>query len=205
MIMKIIKDVLKDNWPILVIFLVTITVIRIFYLRNHRERFRLYKEILTVGSIIYIFLLFQLLTKVELNNGSGYNLIPFTEIMRYKFGSKLFIMNVLGNIILFIPFGLIVAEYIKPKSILAPLFTSLIVSCTVEFVQLNIGRSFDIDDIILNIIGSIIGYLIYVGLRAINRRLPSAFHSDWLYNIICLVLIVIFVLYILKSFGVLAI
>ena len=205
MIMGIIKDVLKDNWPILVIFLVTIITIRIFYLRNHREKLHFYKEILTIGSIIYIFLLFQLLTKAELNHNSGYNLIPFTEIMRYEFGSKLFIMNVLGNIILFIPFGLIVAEYIKPKTILPPLFTALIVSVTVEFVQLNIGRSFDIDDIILNIVGSIIGYLLYVGLNAISRRLPSIFHSDTLYNIVCIVLIVFFILYILKYLGILAI
>ena len=205
MIMEIIKDVLKDNWPVLVIFLVTIIIIRIFYLRNHREKLHFYKEILTICSIIYIFLLFQLLTKAELNHNSGYNLIPFTEIMRYEFGSKLFVLNVLGNIILFIPFGLMVAEYIKPKTIVPPLVTALIVSTTVEFVQLNIGRSFDIDDIILNIIGSILGYLLYVGFKAIGRRLPSLFHSDTLYTIIITTLLIIFVLYILKYLGVLAI
>lgn len=203
MILNTIKDVLSDNWPILVIFLVTMITIRFFYLRSHRERLCFYKEFLTVLGYIYIFLLFQLLTRVELNSGGGYNLVPFTEILRYEFGSKLFVYNVLGNIAIFVPFGFIVAEYIKPKTIMPPLFISLIVSSTVEFVQLNIGRSFDIDDILLNILGCIVGYLLYVGLTAIKNHLPKIFQKDGIYNLFCLVLIVLIVIYILRAMGVL--
>lgn len=203
MILNTIKDVLSDNWPILVIFLVTMITIRFFYLRSHRERLCFYKEFLTVLGYIYIFLLFQLLTRVELNSGGGYNLVPFTEILRYEFGSKLFVYNVLGNIAIFVPFGFIVAEYIKPKTIMPPLFISLIVSSTVEFVQLNIGRSFDIDDILLNILGCIVGYLLYVGLTAIKNHLPKIFQRDGIYNLFCLVLIVLIVIYILRAMGVL--
>lgn len=203
MILNTIKDVLSDNWPILVIFLVTMITIRFFYLRSHRERLCFYKEFLTVLGYIYIFLLFQLLTRVELNSGGGYNLVPFTEILRYEFGSKLFVYNVLGNIAIFVPFGFIVAEYIKPKTIMPPLFISLIVSSTVEFVQLNIGRSFDIDDILLNILGCIVGYLLYIGLTAIKNHLPKIFQRDGIYNLFCLVLIVLIVIYILRAMGVL--
>lgn len=204
MIWSTIKNVLTDNWPILIIFLVTMITIRFFYLRSHREKASFYKEFLGIIGIIYIFLLFQLLTNVELNHGGGYNLVPFTEILRYEFGSKLFIYNVLGNICVFIPFGFIVAEYIKPKTIMAPLLISLIVSSTVEFVQLNIGRSFDVDDIMLNILGCIIGYLLYVGLTAIKTHLPKVFQKDGIYNAVCIMLILIIVIYILKMMGVLA-
>lgn len=203
MIWNTIKGVILDNWPILTIFLVTMCTMRFFYLKNHREKICFYKEFLSILGIIYIFLLFQLLTKVELNSGGGYNLIPFTEILRYEFGSKLFIYNVIGNICVFIPFGFIVAEYIKPKTIMAPLLISLIVSSTVEFVQLNIGRSFDVDDILLNIVGCVGGYLIYIGLSAIRNHLPKAFQSDGLYNAICLLLIVLVLFYVLKMMGVL--
>lgn len=205
MFLNNIKAIVNENWPVLVIFIITLICMRFFYLRNHKEKTVFYKEFLGILSIVYLFLLFQLLTKVELNNGSGYNLVPFTEIFRYKFGTDQFIFNVLGNILAFVIFGIIVSVYIKPKTVFAPFVTSLIVSSTVEFVQLNIGRSFDVDDIILNVLGGTIGYLIYVGLAAIHKHLPKFLQKDGIFNIICLILIIIMVLYLLKVMGVLAV
>lgn len=202
MFLKTIRAVLNDNWPILVIFVVTLVSMRYFYLRTHREKVCFYKEFLTIISIVYIFLLFSLLTKVELNQGSGYNLVPFTEIFRYKIGSSLFIFNVVGNILAFVIFGLIVSTYIKPKTILPSFLISLVTSLTVEFVQLNIGRSFDVDDIILNCLGGVIGYLLYIGLSAIHKHLPKSLQKDGIINIICFILVLFVVLYILKLMGV---
>ena len=133
-------------------------------------------------SICYIFLLFQLLTKVEMNSNSGYNIIPFEEIFRYEVGSRLFIYNVFGNIMAFVLFGLIISCYIKPKTVFPPFVISLLVSITVEFVQLNIGRSFDVDDVILNVVGGIIGFLLYIGFSAIRKHLPKVFQKDGIYK-----------------------
>ena len=205
MFLNTIKNVLNSNWPVLVIFIVTMVSMRFFYLRTHREKVYFYKEFFGILSIVYIFLLFQLLTMVELNTNSGYNLVPFTEIFRYKFGSSLFMYNVVGNILAFVIFGLIVSSYIKPKTCLAPFLTSLVVSTTVEFVQLNIGRSFDVDDIILNVLGGIIGYLLYIGLTAIHNHLPKVLQKEGIINIFCFIILIIMVLYILKVMGVLAI
>ena len=205
MFLNTIKNVLNSNWPVLIIFIVTMVSMRFFYLRTHREKVCFYKEFFGILSIVYIFLLFQLLTKVELNTNSGYNLVPFTEIFRYKFGSSLFMYNVVGNILAFVIFGLIVSSYIKPKTCLAPFLTSLVVSTTVEFVQLNIGRSFDVDDIILNVLGGIIGYLLYIGLTAIHNHLPKVLQKEGIINIFCFIILIIMVLYVLKVMGVLAI
>lgn len=203
MFLNTIQAVLNDNWPILIIFIITMISLRFFYLRNNREKICFYKEFFSILAIVYIFLLFQLLTKVELNQGSGYNLVPFTEIFRYEIGSKLFVYNVVGNIMAFVLFGIIVSAYIKPKTALAPFLISLIVSTTVEFVQLNIGRSFDVDDIILNVVGCIIGYLLYIGCSAIHSHLPKALQKDGILNVICFIIIVIIVIYVLKMMGVL--
>ena len=73
MFLNTIKNVLNSNWPVLVIFIVTMVSMRFFYLRAHREKVYFYKEFFFFFSIVYIFLLFQLLTKVELNTNSGYN------------------------------------------------------------------------------------------------------------------------------------
>ena len=203
MFLNTIESILSDNWPILVIFIITLVIVRFFYLRTHREKISFYREFLMIISICYIFLLFQLLTKVEMNSNSGFNIIPFQEIFRYEVGSRLFIFNVFGNIMAFVLFGLIISAYIRPKTVVPPLIISLLVSATVEFVQLNIGRSFDVDDIILNVTGGLIGFLLYIGLSAIKDHLPKIFQRDGIYNIICLILIVVIIFYILNVIGVL--
>ena len=202
MFLNTIKSILSDNWPILIIFIITMVLVRFFYLRAHRERLSFYKEFFMLLSICYIFLLFQLLTKVEMNSSSGFNIIPFQEIFRYDAGSRLFIFNVVGNIMAFVLFGLIISFYIKPKNVLPPFIISLLVSATVEFVQLNIGRSFDVDDIILNVTGGIIGFLLYIGLSAIQKHLPKIFQKDGIYNTICLLIIIIMLFYLLSVMGV---
>ena len=73
-----------------------------------------YKELLMLCFIIYILLLYYIVTFQDNNYGTN-NFIPFREIFRYNVSSRLFIRNVLGNILLFVPFGLFVSHYIKNK------------------------------------------------------------------------------------------
>lgn len=202
MIYNIFKTSLLSIWPSLVIITVSIVCVRFAYLKDHRENAKFYREFWTFVAIIYMLLLYQLVTRVDVNVVGGKNLIPFNEIMRYKFGSKLFMLNVVGNIAMFIPFGYIIAVYIKPKKIWTNLIIAAIVSTTTEYVQLSIGRSFDIDDIILNTLGSIIGYLLYVALSAVARHLPSIFKSDWLNNLICIIISALVALYVLRLMGI---
>ncbi len=61
MFLKTIRDILTANWPILVIFIVTLVCLRFFYIKANREKTSFYKEFLQILSIVYIFLLFQLL------------------------------------------------------------------------------------------------------------------------------------------------
>ena len=76
---------------------------------------------------------------------------------------------------------------------------SLVTSLTIEFVQYRIGRSFDIDDIILNVVGGILGFLLYIGLNAIKKHLPEIFQKDIVYNLIVIILVA---LAILSYFGI---
>lgn len=202
MVSNLILKVFNNIWPMLVVFIVAIALLRFFYLQNHRERFCFHREFCYLISIIYIWLLFEILTMTELNGASGMNLVPFSEILRYEFGTKMFNYNVLGNIIIFIPFGYLIGVYVNPKKVWPVLITTLLTSSVVEFVQLRIGRAFDIDDIILNVVGGIIGFLLYIGLSAINKKLPDFLRSDLVYNIICIVLILLFGIYVFGYWGV---
>lgn len=199
---SIFSKIFNNIWPMLTVFIVVISLLRFFYLQNHHERFSLHREVANLIGIIYIWLLFEILTMTELNGASGMNLTPFSEILRYKIGSKMFSYNVLGNIIIFMPFGYLIANYVNPKKIWPVIFTATVTSIIVEIVQLRIGRSFDIDDIILNLVGSILGYLLYVGLSAIKKKLPDFLKSDLLYDIICVILIVLFGIYVFGYWGV---
>lgn len=201
MILETLTDAILKVWPMLTIFLVIIVTIRLAYIKINHEKLVFYQEFLNLLFIIYILLLYQLLTSTELNKVSGLNLVPFTEIFRYEIGSKLFIFNVIGNIFIFIPFGYFVSGYVKATKFSHILFISLITSLTVELVQLQIGRSFDIDDIILNVTGSIIGFLLFIGITAIRKHLPKIFQSDLFYNIICILIMIVIVIYFTRIIG----
>ncbi len=202
MVIQLLTDAIKDIWPMLTIFLVVIISIRLMYIHNSSEKFVFYKEFFNMLFIIYALILFQLLTNTEMNVSSGINIVPFTEILRYEIGSNQFYLNVIGNIFVFLPFGYFVSSYIKATRVSHILLVTLITSFTIEFVQHYIGRSFDIDDILLNVVGSIVGFLLYIGFTAIKKHLPKFFRSDLFYNIICVVLLVIAVIYYFRIMGI---
>lgn len=191
MIYNILNESLKRIWPSLVIVNVIVLVLRICYQISKKEKIYFYKEFFLILSVTYLLLLYELVTRVDYNTlGGGVNIIPFQEISRYSISSELFLMNVIGNIALFIPFGFIINTYFKTKKVWTTLISALIVSTTIEFVQKQIGRSFDIDDILLNTIGCIIGFLIY----KLYSKIPENFKKTWIYNLICVLILVIIVL-----------
>ncbi len=198
---KILTETLFNIWPMLTIFLVVMIAMRFTYIRVNHEKFIFYKEFMNLIFIVYAMLLFQLLTDTELNTTSGVNLVPFTEIMRYKVGTHAFYMNVVGNILIFLPFGYFVSSYVKASKISHILFISLLTSFTIEFIQHYIGRSFDIDDILLNVVGSILGFLLYIAINAIEKHLPRFFRSTLFYNIVCLILFAIIFVYFTRLIG----
>lgn len=201
MIVDTLTDAIQSIWPMLVIFLVVLITIRLSYIHINHERFIFYKEFLNLIFIVYVLLLFHLLTSTEMNRNSGLNIVPFTEIFRYEIGSPLFIRNVVGNILIFVPFGYFVSGYIKASKVSHILLISIVTSLTVELVQLQIGRSFDVDDILLNVVGSILGFLLFIGLTAIKRHLPRFFQSDLFYNILCILLFLFVGYYFLQIIG----
>jgi glycopeptide antibiotics resistance protein len=134
--------------------------------------------------IIYILCLFQIVTVQDTVYWSTNNFIPFKEIVRYDFGSALFFKNIIGNILLFLPFGFFVSYILKCEKVWLPLLISLICSFSVEIVQLYIGRVFDVDDIILNVIGGLLGYLIYKIMNNFGSKLPKIFKNEIVLDII---------------------
>ena len=99
-----IQQVVAFTWPMVIISVVIMVSFRIAYLIMNKEKFVLYKELLMLVFGVYILCLFQVVTFQDDTSWSSNNFIPFQEILRYKITSRLFVKNVLGNMIMFIPF-----------------------------------------------------------------------------------------------------
>lgn len=183
------QSVISFTWPMVIISIIILVSFRICYLIVRQERIVLYKELSMLIFGIYILCLFQVVTFQDDTAWASNNFIPFKEILRYSITSRLFFKNVLGNMIMFLPFGFFTSYYLKSERIQLPLILTLIASISIEFVQLSIGRVFDVDDIILNILGGIAGYGIYSVLRRIGEKLPSFTKNEWFLNIIAILVL----------------
>ena len=107
-----------------------------------------------------------------------YNLTLFQEIGRYyNFGMRtgswrLFWWNVVGNVCVFVPFGAFLpALFTKCQKFFSVLLFTVELSFVVEIIQLitKIG-SFDVDDLLLNTIGGILGYFVYKIMTSKNTN-----------------------------------
>lgn len=193
-----IQEVVNMTWPTIVIVVSILMMLRVTHIfKSEKGSFVLYEEIFKLTFVVYILMLFQLVTKQDIQV-AGTNFVPFREIMRYEYGSAEFYRQVIGNIVLFIPLGFYATCYCKLRGISGITLISLLSSVIIETVQYFIGRSVDIDDVILNTIGGIIGFLLYKGLNAIWSRMPNFLKSKWLYNFLSILFIIISVLYILN-------
>ena len=195
MVEDTLRSVFANNYPMIIIFTVVLVAIRLAYLISNKVKFKLYRELFMLSFLLYSLILFYVVTFQDVNYGTN-NFIPFKEIMRYEFGSSYFIHNVLGNILLFIPFGFFVSYIVSSKKPYYIIVITLITSIAIEFTQLLIGRTFDVDDVLLNLIGGFLGYLVYLVLQTIYDKLPEILKKTWLKNILLILIIIgIIILY----------
>ncbi len=129
--------------------------------------------------IVYLICLFYLLFFSEKMGRTveteqyRYNLTLFREIRRfYSIREKyprMFLINVVGNVAAFVPFGFLLPKLQQRRINL--FFTALFsfeLSLCVELLQLVFKLGcFDVDDLFLNTVGGIAGYLLYY---IFNRR-----------------------------------
>ena len=181
-------NTISGVWPMLLIVSVIILTIRITYLIYNKKKIEIHKELLMFCFIVYVLLLYYIVTFQDNNYGTN-NFVPFKEMFRYDITSSLFIKNVLGNIMLFIPLGLFISLYIRNRNFIITVFLSFLISCSIEYVQSVIGRTVDIDDVILNTFGGLIGYIIYKLGNKFAYRLPKFLKSTFILDILSLLFV----------------
>lgn len=147
------------------------------------------KIIINIGWLLfflYIVLLFYFLFFSEHFNrnetAADYqvNITLFNEIRRYinnwrVLGIKTVLINIPGNILAFMPFGFLLPTLSeKYRRSITMTFLSFVFSSFVELIQYKtrVG-SFDVDDIFLNTLGGILGYLTYL----ISNRISNSLYN----------------------------
>lgn len=192
----ILRNMLATTWPIIVISMIIMVSIRITDIIIKKERIVLYKEILKLSFVLYILCLFQIISSKDVNYG-GINIIPFKEMFRYDVGTYLFYKNILGNLLLFVPYGFFVGYFLNINKSYIIFILSAIASVSTEITQLYIGRIFDVDDIILNVVGALFGYLIYRIIINFNNKIPEKLRKNWILDIIIIIIIILAVRFVI--------
>ena len=166
-------NIILEIIPMIILFSLVAIMLRVVISLYNHEKINIFNDFKMLIYVIYLFVLFQLVTTIDFRSYSN-NFIPFKEILRYDITSKLFIRNVIGNIVIFIPFGYLISDTIymntKHKNIFIVLLFVLLTSLGIETTQMYIGRSFDVDDIILNFAGGLIGFFSFLIIKKIFKE-----------------------------------
>ena len=98
------------------------------------------------------------------------NLLPLVNLFDYDSKRDL-LVNVIGNVAMFIPSGIVLPIiYKRLDTFLKVLLAGGSISLCIEIIQLPFSvRATDIDDLILNVVGVVMGYGIYALIRYIRR------------------------------------
>jgi len=134
--------------------------------------------------IVYILFLLYFLIFSDWYGRSGvmenyhYNLMPFKEIKRFwEYREQLglwAVVNLAGNVLIFVPFGFFKTMASRNRRFWETIMDGFLLSLLVEVFQLlsKVGR-FDVDDLILNTFGVMIGYLTFL-ISNVARRVYGA-------------------------------
>lgn len=130
-----------------------------------------------LACLIYFMFFSESYGRTELHRDYQYNLVLFREIRRFLkyrhiLGTGAVLINVAGNVAVFIPLGFALPVlFERIRSFLQVLILSFSISLLAETMQLVLKVGcFDVDDLLLNTIGGCIGYLIYTIFRRLFRK-----------------------------------
>ena len=190
--MTIVSLYIDELFHIMIGFLPLYCIARILWVQGSgSNRSRLVREIVMAVFVLFMIGLLTLTFREgqdvmksttfaraweRLRRGDGVNLKPFYTIKRFlKVSSPYLIrVNIIGNIVMFMPWGLgLPLLWKKFQSVWKVTIMSLALPLCIEFTQLFVGRTVDVDDIILNFIGGVLGGLIYLVLSLLFSKVDE--------------------------------
>ena len=129
------------------------------------------------GCVVIYFVLFSdRLGRVDGYSTYRYNLVPFEEIRRFIIyrnyvSIEAFLLNLFGNLLVFFPIGLLVPIWRLEKTGCIRIIYTFLFSLCIETLQLvtKVGV-FDVDDLMMNTFGGLLGWISYCIIRFIYHK-----------------------------------
>lgn len=147
------------------------------YVEKLDDKKKSFKILQIILFIYYAVFLFNLVLFARYNNLNSYNLVPFYSIMEILKNGSIYtiIINILGNIFVFMPLEYFIIELFKVKKLAVNFILSFIIILVIELWQFifKVGV-FDIDDLILGIMGMMIFYRVYCKMCNRNKMKRKA-------------------------------
>lgn len=176
---------------------IPIIILNMYIIKKKREfldiKYKITEKIFILGFILSLVFILS----ITIGNNAGIqlqdvrwkniNIKPFSGMYVLYLSSVIngdiySIINLFGNILVFIPWGFFLAVYYKEtkneKSRI--LVITILTSFLIETIQLFVGRYADITDIILNTIGVFLGRLIFCYLNILFREFFNSIHLRYL-------------------------
>ena len=186
---RIFLDYIFDESSIVfIICFVLIIIIRLFYVIISKKTSTGLRELMILifwGSLLFVFVktvlptftFYQINGENQLTVYRGtikVNIIPFKTIAYFiaeEYQGDFWggVINLLGNILLFVPIGFS-SMYLLKYNLKKTIIYGCIISMTIEILQTIPGRSTDIDDVILNTLGVFIGCCVISGIKYLKPK-----------------------------------
>ncbi|MFQ3546174.1 VanZ family protein [Halobacillus rhizosphaerae] len=157
-------------------------LIALLFVRGKRQVTRS-DHVFTIIWVVYVMVLHEFVTYVpvfseQVIHGSfevkhtlyNLNLHPFATIQltfNRQVWLPLMVKQIVGNVLLFIPFSYLILRLGIVRKAWQAFLVSILVTCLIETLQFILSyirvvdRSTDIDDVLLNTLGAVIGILVY--------------------------------------------
>ncbi len=139
------------------------------YSNNYVEKIEDKNKVKRLSQIIifiyYIILLFNMAFFARYNIVDSYNIIPFKSIINIISNRNVYsiIINIFGNLLIFMPLEYFIIELLNIKKIYVNFILSFIIILIIELLQFifKVGV-FDVDDLILCVLGMNLFFIIYL-------------------------------------------
>ena len=190
---------IEKSIPYLLIAIPVYLLVRWLVLRKRNTKADLWRELWLLAGFCYLVVLLRVTVIPNwriLNMGDGtyrffigfgdplpVNWIPFQTVWMYLRGDlsvnpgdvvMMSFANLAGNVLLLAPMGFLLPVLMKKlRSWKKILLIGAFVSLTLETVQYFIGRTADIDDVILNTLGVLLGYCVWPLCSRVYRRIKK--------------------------------
>ena len=158
-------ELVYNSFFISVVFLINRYIANNYY-DSIEDRERLNRVSYIMIFVIYLIMLFNLTIFSRNLSGYSYNLIPFKTIIGYWAFPSYYntIVNILGNIVIVMPIQFLLIKIFKLKEFKKCLIIDFILVLIIETIQLLSHTGiFDVDDMILNLLGMSIMYALTMG------------------------------------------